>query len=161
MRIRQHLYNIDKPKGLYPNYMNPETGKWGQLHVSMGALGDSFYEYLFKLWLWSGKTDVQAKEMYDKAMPAIEAHILQTSEGGLMYFGNYLNNRVDHKMEHLACFSGGLYALSAPHAKDPEHYMNIAKGITNTCHESYARTRTLLCGIHHFSYVAKYLSYSL
>lgn len=28
--IRQVLKEIDKPKGLYPNYLNPKTGKWGQ-----------------------------------------------------------------------------------------------------------------------------------
>ena len=30
--------------GLYPNYLNPKTGNWGSKHVSLGALGDSFYE---------------------------------------------------------------------------------------------------------------------
>ena len=33
----------------------------------MGALGDSFYEYLLKEWLRSGKTDNIAKEMFDEA----------------------------------------------------------------------------------------------
>lgn len=28
--IRQILKDIEKPKGLYPNYLNPKTGKWGQ-----------------------------------------------------------------------------------------------------------------------------------
>lgn len=28
--IRTILNEIEKPKGLYPNYMNPKTGKWGQ-----------------------------------------------------------------------------------------------------------------------------------
>lgn len=28
--VRQILYDIEKPKGLYPNYLNPKTGKWGQ-----------------------------------------------------------------------------------------------------------------------------------
>lgn len=28
--IRQILKEIEKPKGLYPNYLNPKTGKWGQ-----------------------------------------------------------------------------------------------------------------------------------
>ena len=37
------------------------SGKWGQQHTSMGALGDSFYEYLLKEWLRSGKTDEVAK----------------------------------------------------------------------------------------------------
>lgn len=27
--IRQFLQNLEKPKGLYPNYLNPKTGKWG------------------------------------------------------------------------------------------------------------------------------------
>lgn len=28
--IRSVLKELDKPKGLYPNYLNPKTGKWGQ-----------------------------------------------------------------------------------------------------------------------------------
>ena len=35
------------------------SGKWGQQHTSVGALGDSFYEYLLKEWLRSGKRDSQ------------------------------------------------------------------------------------------------------
>ena len=37
-------------------------------HVSLGALGDSFYEYLLKSWIMSGKTDHLARKMYDDAM---------------------------------------------------------------------------------------------
>ncbi len=37
-------------------------------HVSVGALGDSFYEYLLKAWLWSGKSDSEARQMYDNAL---------------------------------------------------------------------------------------------
>lgn len=28
--IRTILKELEKPKGLYPNYLNPKTGKWGQ-----------------------------------------------------------------------------------------------------------------------------------
>ena len=34
----------------------------------MGAFGDSFYEYLLKAWIQSSHHDVEAREMYDKAM---------------------------------------------------------------------------------------------
>ena len=34
----------------------------------LGALGDSFYEYLIKSWLATGKRDVQAKRMYDETI---------------------------------------------------------------------------------------------
>lgn len=30
MNIRQVLNDIEKINGLYPNYLNPKTGKWGQ-----------------------------------------------------------------------------------------------------------------------------------
>lgn len=28
--IRRVIQSMDKPRGLYPNYINPKTGKWGQ-----------------------------------------------------------------------------------------------------------------------------------
>lgn len=37
-------------------------------HVAIGALGDSFYEYLLKAWIQSGKTDMVARKMYDDAV---------------------------------------------------------------------------------------------
>lgn len=40
--------------------------KFTQNHVSMGALGDSFYEYLLKAYVQAG--DIEAREMYDAAM---------------------------------------------------------------------------------------------
>ena len=57
----QVVIEAERPKSLYPNYLNPKTGKWGQQHTSMGALGDSFYEYLLKEWLRSGKKDLQVR----------------------------------------------------------------------------------------------------
>ena len=37
-------------------------------HVSVGGLGDSFYEYLLKAWIMSDKTDEEAKKMYYDAL---------------------------------------------------------------------------------------------
>ena len=36
--------------------------------VSLGAAGDSFYEYLFKSYLQSNKRDVEAKDLYFNAI---------------------------------------------------------------------------------------------
>lgn len=144
--IRQLLREIEKPKGLYPNYLNPKTGKWGQQHMSLGALGDSFYEYLLKSWLQSGQTDDEAKEMYDEAMTAILKHMIVTSPSGLIYTSDMKFDRLEHKMDHLACFSGGLFALGAQtlQNENSKRYMEVGAGITNTCHESYIRTPTHL-----------------
>lgn len=122
--------------------------------MSLGALGDSFYEYLLKAWLQSGQTDGTAREMYDSAMKAIVEHMIRTSPGGLIYASDMKFERLEHKMDHLACFAGGLFSLGAQTQQDENsaRYMEIGEGITNTCHESYTRTETHL-GPEAFRYV--------
>ncbi|XP_066253728.1 mannosyl-oligosaccharide 1,2-alpha-mannosidase IA isoform X1 [Euwallacea similis] len=145
-KIREILKEIEKPNGLYPNYLNPRSGKWGQHHMSMGALGDSYFEYLLKSWLLSGKEDNEARQMFDEAMEAVLKHMLHVSPAGLSYFAELKFERVEHKMDHLACFSGGMFALASKTLKDDHSskYMDIAKQLTNTCHESYDRSYTKL-----------------
>lgn len=77
--------------------------------MSLGALGDSFYEYLLKSWLQSGQTDDDAREMYDEAMTAIMKHMIVTSPNGLIYTSDMKFDRLEHKMDHLACFSGNIF----------------------------------------------------
>lgn len=46
----------------------------------------------------------------------------------------------------LARFAGGMFALGAKTLENElsDKYMNIAAGLTNTCHESYDRSATKL-----------------
>ncbi|XP_067390038.1 mannosyl-oligosaccharide 1,2-alpha-mannosidase IC isoform X1 [Emydura macquarii macquarii] len=146
MNIRKVLNRIEKPQGLYPNFLSPVTGNWVQHHVSIGGLGDSFYEYLIKSWLMSDKRDAEAKKMYNDALEAIEKHLVVKSAGGLTYIAEWRGGILDHKMGHLACFSAGMIALGAEQAVEEkkQHYMDLAAEITHTCHESYARSDTKL-----------------
>lgn len=46
-------------------------------------------------------------------------------------------------MDHLACFLGGTLMMASQGAKDADgekFYSEIAVGLTDTCHHSYART---------------------
>ncbi|XP_041963048.1 mannosyl-oligosaccharide 1,2-alpha-mannosidase IA isoform X1 [Alosa sapidissima] len=146
MNIRKVLNKIEKPHGLYPNFLSPVSGNWVQHHVSIGGLGDSFYEYLIKSYLMSDKTDEDAKTMYYNALEAIETNLVQKSPGGLTYLAEWRGGILDHKMGHLACFSGGMVGIGAddgPQEKR-QHYLDLAAEITHTCHESYARSATKL-----------------
>uniref|UniRef100_A0A8C8ZLV6 alpha-1,2-Mannosidase n=1 Tax=Prolemur simus TaxID=1328070 RepID=A0A8C8ZLV6_PROSS len=124
----------------------PKTAPCSSHHVSVGGLGDSFYEYLIKSWLMSAKTDMEAKNMYYEALEAIETYLLNVSPEGLTYIAEWRGGILDHKMGHLACFSGGMIALGAEDAKEEKraHYRELAAQITKTCHESYARSDTKL-----------------
>ncbi|XP_063299550.1 mannosyl-oligosaccharide 1,2-alpha-mannosidase IA [Pelobates fuscus] len=146
MNIRKVLNRLDKPQGLYPNYLNPSSGQWGQNHVSVGGLGDSFYEYLLKAWLMSSKTDEEAKKMYYDAVQAIETHLIRKSSSGLTYIAEWKGGLLEHKMGHLTCFAGGMFALGADSAPEDKtgHHMELAAEIARTCHESYDRTTTKL-----------------
>ncbi|XP_044524668.1 mannosyl-oligosaccharide 1,2-alpha-mannosidase IC [Gracilinanus agilis] len=118
--IRRVLNRTEKPKGLYPNFLSPVSGSWVQPCCSLQTLPISFQ--------------------------AIETHLLQKSQEGLTYIAEWKGGVLDHKMGHLACFSGGMIALGAEDAEmgKRNHYMELAAQITKTCHESYIRTETKL-----------------
>ncbi|XP_072736839.1 mannosyl-oligosaccharide 1,2-alpha-mannosidase IB isoform X2 [Ciconia boyciana] len=153
MHIRKLLQKMDRPNGLYPNYLNPRTGRWGQHHTSVGGLGDSFYEYLLKAWLMSDKMDTEARKMYDDAIEAIEKHLIRKSSGGLTFIGEWKNGHLERKMGHLTCFAGGMFALGADGSRDDKagHYLQLGAEIAHTCHESYDRT-TLKLGPEAFKF---------
>nr|XP_033794894.1 mannosyl-oligosaccharide 1,2-alpha-mannosidase IA [Geotrypetes seraphini] len=142
MNIRKVLNRLDKPQGLYPNYLNPSSGQWGQNHVSVGGLGDSFYEYLLKAWLMSDKTDEESKKMYYDAVQSIETHLIRKSSGGLTYIAEWKGGLLEHKMGHLTCFAGGMFVLGADGAPPDMigHHVELGAEIARTCHESYDRT---------------------
>lgn len=58
LQVFKHLDSLRKTDGLYPLYVNPRTGDFQGQDVSLGALGDSFYEYMLKLWLLTNKVRV-------------------------------------------------------------------------------------------------------
>ena len=89
---------------------------------------------------------MQAKTLFDEAALDIEEYLVHKSAGGLTYIAEWKYGRLEHKMDHLACFAGGMYGLAAEEEQDANsaRWMELAKGITNTCHESYDRSDTKL-----------------
>ena len=70
-------------------------------HISLGALGDSFYEYLLKSWLMTSKHDVEARDMYFESVSAIMNKLVKHTSTGLTYITDMKNGRPDSKMQHL------------------------------------------------------------
>ena len=83
--------------------------------------------------------------MYIKSINAVKESMLGvSSKDHLAYFGDLKSGRLEKKMGHLACFTGGLLALTSINVdkSSSESLMSLAKNITNTCHESYTRSHT-------------------
>ena len=75
-----------------PLYLSPKTGRFTTTRLSLGALGDSYYEYLLKMWILKGKS--QAVEMYlimwERAMDEmIEKLVFVSSPENLTYVAEY------------------------------------------------------------------------
>ena len=106
--------------------------------AGLGSFGDSFYEYLLKYWILTGKSNAMYDELWTKAA----AHVMSTSS---TIGGHYVPNSAEtgNTMEHLACFSGGLFALSYHHTKNEEH-LKAAEAIAETCHFMYESMATKL-----------------
>lgn len=134
---------VDPVKGrMWPIHIRPDSGKPSGAVYTWGAMGDSYYEYLLKMWLLTGKTVPQYKRMYLESVKGLIASLLQ-KEGEHSYISEMKYTNVEKKMDHLVCFVPGTLALGAQHL--PEHkeeHMKIAAGLMDTCYQMYAQQKT-------------------
>ena len=137
------------PHGLYPIYVRTESGGFSTRQVTFGALGDSFYEYLLKVWVQGSRSEGTYQRVYDRAMDGMVEVLLQASHPSkLAYIADWDGSRLNHKMDHLVCFMGGSLALGA--FTDPDgraspravRDLEIARALTYTCYQMYERAAT-------------------
>lgn len=56
--VNEKVHNLEKKFGLVPIFINADTGKFQPLStITLGARGDSYYEYLIKQWIQTGKKE--------------------------------------------------------------------------------------------------------
>jgi hypothetical protein len=148
MRALDELLKIDTHDGLYPTLINNIHLKpsFANDEISIGAMGDSFYEYLLKIWLQGGKKETKYRHMYDRAMKGIMDKLIHISRPNyLTYVAELKYGQVVHKMDHLACFLGGNLALGAyTHPEgitsaEAQRQLKTGKQLAYTCYQMYAR----------------------
>jgi hypothetical protein len=144
------LMNKRNPKhGLFPIKVSLANGDFTDRTVTFGALGDSFYEYLLKVWLQGGRKETWLREMYDKAIEGVISVLLKASSPSGLAFLSDWDGRNNHlKMDHLVCFMPGLMTLGAytdPRGLESDRAQRdlaVAKALMFTCREMYHRTAT-------------------
>jgi len=152
-RLNKAMENMERPYGLFPVFDAPLRDRenkdmnmaWGNSGLfTLAEPADSFYEYLLKSWLQSDKSDEKSRKMYVAAMEGATKKLVQTSETSkLIYLSSVNNGQTEHKMSHLACFTGGMLALSG-HTMGIKQHLELGEALTATCHQSYNRTVTKL-----------------
>ncbi|KDD74920.1 glycosyl hydrolase, partial [Helicosporidium sp. ATCC 50920] len=132
---------------LLPLSVDPRTGRFFGTKISLGAMGDSYYEYLLKLWILRGRRDEALRWRWERAMDDVLEHLTENGPDGLLFLVDLQLRRTRRKMDHLACFVPGMLALgvqsgAVPGAEKQRLYLEAAAELTRTCWQMYARTKS-------------------
>ncbi|CAN6446383.1 unnamed protein product [Victoria cruziana] len=163
MKVFEHIKNLPKVEGLVPIYISPHTGEFSGENIRLGSRGDSYYEYLIKVWLQQGSSrDYHLKflhEMYEEAMKGVRHLLVRKSiPKGLVFVGELpygSKGSFSPKMDHLVCFLPGALALGATKGLTKKKAMDgnlltiddlenlkLAEELATTCNAMYSVTAT-------------------
>eukprot|EP01118_Nematostelium_gracile_P009339 TRINITY_DN3135_c0_g1_i2.p1 TRINITY_DN3135_c0_g1~~TRINITY_DN3135_c0_g1_i2.p1 ORF type:complete len:553 (-),score=112.58 TRINITY_DN3135_c0_g1_i2:19-1677(-) len=137
-KVIEILDSLEKLDGLYPVYLDPDSLEFTNELVSYGGLGDSYYEYLLKSYLLSGKQDKRAYRMYLECINGLIKRLIAKSHpSGMTFIAEYnINRGILPEMDHLACYVPGMLALGAE-GEHREQHLNLAIQLMDTCYKLY------------------------
>ncbi|XP_024387299.1 mannosyl-oligosaccharide 1,2-alpha-mannosidase MNS3 [Physcomitrium patens] len=165
MAVYEHINRLPKTEGLVPIFISPDTGNFEGHNIRLGSRGDSYYEYLLKVWIQHGgaahneSSVAYLREMYEEAMGGVRHKLVAKSEpNGLVFVGELPNgagSALHPKMDHLVCFLAGNLALGATRGRTLKDAMSegvlsesdladlkLAEELGKTCYEMYNVTAT-------------------
>ena len=117
----------------------------GALTIAGGA--DSYYEYLLKLWLQSGKQDEEYKKAwvsFANKLPEISRVASVGSNSSRFYIADDIQSPVQ-TMNHLSCFVGAnliLGSFSMPNEERSRQWSETASRVTDTCMGLYDESKS-------------------
>jgi mannosyl-oligosaccharide alpha-1,2-mannosidase len=128
--------------GIVGTWLNLYSGNFTDDWGSWGAGGDSFYEYLIKMFAYDQARFDLNKERWVKAADSTIKHVAETPKGGNLTIITYTTGKsLDHESGHLECFAGGNFILGGKILRETR-YIDFGLKITESCHEMYTRTAT-------------------
>jgi hypothetical protein len=89
--VSLYLHGMDKWDGLVATYIEGHSGSFKVTSaVSVGGSADSYYEYLLKQWLQTGRTKDWLKNDYLEAVEGVKKHLIRKTEpNGYVYTGSF------------------------------------------------------------------------
>ncbi|CAN9104232.1 unnamed protein product [Alternaria alternata] len=138
----------DKTKlhpGMWPIVVNARKAEFtGDSGFTLGSMADSTYEYFGKQYALLGGQDPIYRKMYERAMDTASKHVLfrpSTPENSDMLMSGFVRAEgahpyLDPEMQHLACYTGGMFALGGKMFQNNEH-VTIGRKLADTCVWAY------------------------
>lgn len=132
--------------GLWPVVANAKMTTFQDTVFTLGGMADSMYEYLPKQHLLLGALTDQYKNMYESAIQQAKKHIffrpMIPTNASILVSGeataksNTREVKIDHKGQHLGCFTGGMVGIGAKIFGRKEE-LDIAQKLVDGCIWAY------------------------
>ena len=148
-RIYDHLEEAQMKTsipGLWPTIMDAHDITFNDNGYTLGAMADSAYEYLPKMYMLLGGRGEQVQRMYESAIVAAMNHIffqpMVPDNHDLLISGSASANHGSTipttyaDGQHLSCYAGGMVGIGAKIFEHPEH-MNMARKLVDGCIWAY------------------------
>jgi len=126
-----------------PDHLPPQVM---EDRLAMGALADSYYEYLLKQWLQS-PSETRFKDSWLEVMNDLPALVRPQPEGSNSSNFKLIelapNGLPIWKMDHLSCFVPGMIALglmSLPERRN--EWLPLAEGLASSCVQLWTNTKS-------------------
>ncbi|XP_055377072.1 endoplasmic reticulum mannosyl-oligosaccharide 1,2-alpha-mannosidase [Condylostylus longicornis] len=146
-RVNEIVHSLEKQNGLVPIFIDANTGTFRNFAtISLGARGDSYYEYLLKQWLQTGKkeNDYLIQDYANAISGVLSQLVRKTPREGHTFVGELLNGKdFKPKMDHLTCYLPGTLLLGYKNGM-PDSHLQLAKDLLETCYQTYMKQPTHL-----------------
>lgn len=141
---------------LLPVSLSTDHNKFSSGQITFGGPGDSYFEYLIKIWVQGGKKEQRYWNTFAQVVDSAITHSVRTSPGGLtiladVTIGSDGKPSTRRSMQHLACFFPGSIILALDGLREDEgerreRWTALARNLTKTCYEMYIQTPSGLSG---------------
>ncbi|XP_047332909.1 mannosyl-oligosaccharide 1,2-alpha-mannosidase MNS1-like isoform X2 [Impatiens glandulifera] len=156
-KVENVIVQLDKTfpaDGLLPIFINPHKGTSSYSAITFGAMGDSFYEYLLKVWIQGNRTAAvnHYREMWETSMKGLLTLVRRSTPSSFTYICEKNGDSLRDKMDELACFVPGMIALgsSGYGLEDSQRFLSLAEELAWTCYNFYQLTPTKLAGENYY-----------
>jgi mannosyl-oligosaccharide alpha-1,2-mannosidase len=144
-RLLEEQQEKTKLPGMWPLVVNARNLNFTEDNsFTLNSMADSTYEYLPKMYALLGGQDSIYRKMYEKSMETALKHAIfrpstpQDSDllvsGQVQVEGSTIF--VDPVLQHLSCYTGGMFALGSKLFDKEDHY-KTARKLTDTCVWAY------------------------
>jgi mannosyl-oligosaccharide alpha-1,2-mannosidase len=132
--------------GIWPTFLDTRNGNFKDGNsFTLGALADSLYEYLPKMHAFLGNLDPVYEKLAKLALTGIKEHLLfrpmLPGRDNILYSGEAHieedgNVTLVPEVQHLGCFTGGMFGLSG-RLFGSDEYVDLATRLTWGCIHAY------------------------